>query len=147
MPSTPNASPEINELVLRPLCADFQACHSVRGGAGPSGLDLITDPYRALVGVRAVQPQATREGRLRVKPCDPDGSFLWVKLDLFNPRYINDQYGGPMPLDRPPVPALQREAIRAWIARGAPEIELPDGGESGCFPDACLPDGPMREGG
>ena len=132
----PRSFAEIDEIVLQPKCAAFPACHSVRGATGASKLDLETDPYLALVGVRAVQPQAAAEGLRRVSPCEPDTSFLWIKLDRFNPRYRDSDYGGPMPLDRPALPAVQKQAIRDWIARGAPRDEAPDGGTALCPPDA-----------
>lgn len=141
--AVPRSFDEIRDLVLRPRCASFPQCHSARGAMGASGLDLETDPFGALTGVTAKQPGAAAEGLALVEPCAPERSFLWIKVDLRNPRHQGKRYGSPMPLDRPAVPEPQRQALREWIARGAPRQEGGgDGGGDGvCGLDGGVPDG------
>ena len=86
----PHNFAQINTLILQPLCGNFSTCHSPDGKNDAGHLDLQgSDPgssfdtaYDALVGVDAYNMQAAGEGRVRVKPCDPDNSFMWMKLNL-----------------------------------------------------------------
>src|SRR5262245_42922221 len=84
MPTTPTPHnfAEINTQVLAKGCAAFSTCHSAQGARLAGMLDLATDPYAALVGVPATNAMAKAEGKLRVAPCDPDNSFLMIKLRL-----------------------------------------------------------------
>ncbi|MDZ7266496.1 MAG: hypothetical protein ONB48_03520 [candidate division KSB1 bacterium] len=96
----------IQRFVFSPICVE---CHS--GAKAPKGLKLeADDAYKSLVNV----PSVEKPEYLRVKPFDPDNSYLVRKLE-----------GGPdiadkrMPLDRPPLPREQIRVIRRWIAGGA----------------------------
>ena len=51
---------------------------------------------------------------LRVKPCDPDNSYLVWKVEG-----LKGIEGSQMPLFLPPLSAEQTAAIRAWIEAGA----------------------------
>lgn len=98
----------IQRFVFSTICVE---CHS--GSKAPKGLKLEAgDSYKNLVGV----PSVEKPQYMRVKPFDPDNSYIVRKLE-----------GGPdisdkrMPLDRPPLPRDQIRAIRRWIAGGALE--------------------------
>jgi hypothetical protein len=116
----PHNFDDINTHILQPSCAAFSVCHSAEGARDANMLDLKTDPYTALVGVRAVNPQAMGEGKLRVKPCDSANSFLTIKLTL--PLTDNDPnvgYGEYMPQGSGHLDDVSIQAIRDWIDRGA----------------------------
>lgn len=92
-------------------CVD--ACH---GGAAPLGeLDLSRGrAYAALVGVPSVQAADV----LRVAPGDPDRSYLVAKLEG---RQASSGGSG---TGMPPAFVLSAgeiDAVRKWIAAGAPE--------------------------
>ena len=98
----------IQQNVLSAVCIE---CHA--GSTAPEGMRL--DPQNAfsnLVGV----PSVERPDLLRVKPGDPDNSYIIQKLEGA-PGIV----GGQMPLDRPPLSQETINAIRAWIAQGAPQ--------------------------
>jgi hypothetical protein len=104
----PAASPTLTTLrddIFRPNCGNA-ACH---GGSNPAaGLDLVTDPYAALVGVDSISDP----GLKRVAAGDPNNSVLLLILE------------GPVGASRqmPPgvtLPAADVEAVRAWITAGA----------------------------
>lgn len=95
----------VRSVVSSPRCA---GCHSAAAPDG--GLDLETDPHAALVD-QAATIDATL---VRVRPGDPDGSFLMAKLEG---RLDADQ-GGSMP----PGASLDADTLqvfRQWIADGA----------------------------
>lgn len=97
----------IQNNVFSPICT---ACHV--GAGAPQGLRL--DPgnsYGMLVGVRSEENPAF----FRVQPGNPGDSYLVRKLEG-GP----DITGGQMPLGRPPLPQTTINAIRVWIANGAP---------------------------
>lgn len=86
-------------------------CH--RGGledGPPEGLDLSEGKsYGNLVGVKAGEIDL-----LRVAPGKPDVSYLYRKI---TPGAEIAWHR--MPLDRPELPAAERQLIRDWIAAGA----------------------------
>ena len=97
----------IQQNVLSAICIE---CHS--GALAPEGLRL--DPlnsYNHLVGVRSSE----QSDLFRVEPGNPDRSYIIRKLEG-GP----DISGGQMPLDRTPLDQLTINAIRVWIAQGAP---------------------------
>ncbi|HSW03762.1 hypothetical protein [Aquabacterium sp.] len=54
---------------------------------------------------------------LRVKPGDPAASYLMHKID---DKHISVGGSGlRMPMGSEPLPAVQRELLRRWIAEGA----------------------------
>ena len=90
-------------------------CHSRAPFGG--NLDLTSaNAYASLVNVHA----SIAPNKLRVKPGDPDNSFLVQKLT--NKQAKNE--GGPMPQGegiqwQPPSPD-KLNTLRCWILRGAP---------------------------
>ena len=104
----PTETPTLTTLsanIFQPRCGNA-ACH---GGSNPAaGLDLVTDPYAALVGVDSISDPALK----RVGAGDPNNSVLLLILE------------GPVGASRqmPPgvtLPAEDVDAIRAWITAGA----------------------------
>ncbi len=91
--------------VFTPICS---VCHA--GGAAPEGLRLdATDSYANLVGV----PSTEVPSILRVKPGDPDNSYLVQKIEGHAAVGVRMPYGGPY-LDQTTI-----DAIRQWISDGA----------------------------
>jgi hypothetical protein len=96
--------------LFQPRCGvGGAACH---GDDPQRDLDLLVDPYRALVDVPSVEDPSV----LRVKPGDPEQSLLFQALR------------GPVGAvaQMPPGAALPDdviEGVRLWIAAGAPEDE------------------------
>jgi hypothetical protein len=97
----------IEDNVFAPICAQ---CHI--GASAPEGLQLDTaaHAYQFLVGVASNEVPSV----LRVKPGDPDNSYLYKKI-TGAPGIV----GGQMPLGQTPLPAATIAAIRQWIANGA----------------------------
>ena len=95
----------IQQNVFTPICT---TCHA--GAAAPVGLRLDeASSYAALVNAPSVEVPALR----RVRPGDPDASYLIQKLEG------RAAVGGTMPLGRPALPAATIAVIRQWIAQGA----------------------------
>ena len=96
----------IQENVFTPICT---RCHI--GASAPEGLQLdATHSYSLLVGV----PSAEQSSLLRVKPGDPDSSYMVRKIQG-GPGIS----GGQMPLGGPPLPQATIDTIRQWISDGA----------------------------
>jgi hypothetical protein len=96
----------IREEILLPSCG-FVSCHG--GGAG--GLTIDEDgAWDALVDV----PSHDAAGEVLVIPGDADGSYLVKKLDG-----AEGIVGLQMPQGGE-LPSADRERIREWIERGAP---------------------------
>jgi hypothetical protein len=127
-PGIPRDFDEIVAYVIQPICA-AGGCHSARSHTGK--MNLETDPYSALVGVPPANTAAAGRGLLRVTPCDPEASFMYIKLTLFQ-RSSSERtgLGANMPYEGTVLPDAQLSAIRDWIARGAPRVEPVDGGTS-----------------
>jgi len=145
---------QISANILQPGCVS-QSCHSDPGESDANMLNLCAAPnrgtgpmtlcgssatldaaYMALVLAPAVNQKAQDEKRLRVKPCDPDNSFLFIKLNLPVTQVNPDVgYGSHMPDSNPLLPQAERDAIRDWIARGAHENEPAGTSGSECVPD------------
>jgi hypothetical protein len=132
----PHNFDQIDQFVLQPSCANFSVCHSTQGQRDAGHLDLSKNAYQALVNVLSDNKMAKGQGLLRVKPCDPDNSFLITKLTL--PESQTDSnvgYGASMPKANPHIDPLQLQAIRDWIARGAHEHEAADVTGNTCMTD------------
>ena len=100
----------IQQNVFSAICIE---CHV--GANAPQGLRLEPGmAYNNLVGV----PSTERPEFLRVRPADPDNSYIIRKLEG-GPGIV----GGQMPLNRTPLSQETINAIRVWIARGAPRDE------------------------
>ncbi|MDB6082634.1 MAG: hypothetical protein JWN43_515 [Gammaproteobacteria bacterium] len=105
-----------------PLTADFQSiqanvftpiCSKCHVGAGaPEGLQLdAAHSYNLLVGV----PSAEQPALLRVKPSDPNSSYMVQKIEG-----ASGIIGSQMPLGEAPLPQATIDVIRQWITNGAP---------------------------
>ena len=96
--------------VLKRRCA---VCHLT--GQEPGGMSLVpAKAYDNLVGVASQQGEL-----LRVKPGDPQGSYLYRKLMGTHTEAGGN--GARMPFGAPPLPEDHLELIRLWIEQGAPE--------------------------
>jgi methionine-rich copper-binding protein CopC len=97
----------IQDNVFTPICSK---CHI--GGGAPEGLQLdAAHSYNLLVGV----PSAEQPSLLRVKPSDPDSSYMVHKIEG-----LPGITGGQMPLGETPLPQATIDAIRQWVTNGAP---------------------------
>lgn len=105
-PLTPDFK-SIQDNVFTPICT---RCHI--GAGAPQGLQLdAAHSYALLVGV----PSAEEPSLLRVKPTDPDNSYIIHKLEG-GPNIVGVQ----MPADGPPyLPQATINVIRQWITNGA----------------------------
>jgi hypothetical protein len=96
----------IQDNVFTPICT---RCHI--GAGAPEGLQLdAAHSYALLVGV----PSNEVGTLLRVRPGDPDHSYLLLKL-----QGSAGIVGSQMPLGGPYLPQPTIDAIRQWIANGA----------------------------
>src|SRR5579862_3628107 len=96
----------IQDNVFTPICSK---CHI--GASAPEGLQLdAAHSYNLLVGVPSVEEPSFD----RVKPSDPDHSYMVLKIE--GAPGID---GGQMPLGETPLPQATIDAIRAWISNGA----------------------------
>jgi methionine-rich copper-binding protein CopC len=97
----------IQDNVFTPICSQ---CHI--GASAPEGLQLDADhSYNLLVGV----PSNEQPSLLRVKPGDPDNSYMVRKIEN-----VNGISGQQMPLMEMPLAQATIDAIRQWITNGAP---------------------------
>jgi hypothetical protein len=97
----------IQDNVFTPICSK---CHI--GGGAPEGLQLdAAHSYNLLVGV----PSAEQPALLRVKPGDPDNSYMVQKIEG-----LSSISGAQMPFMEKPLPQATIDAIRQWITNGAP---------------------------
>jgi methionine-rich copper-binding protein CopC len=97
----------IQDNVFTPICSK---CHI--GAGAPEGLQLdAAHSYNLLVGT----PSAEQPALLRVKPGDPDNSYMVRKIEG-----LPGITGGQMPLGETPLPQATIAAIRQWITNGAP---------------------------
>jgi hypothetical protein len=93
--------------VFTPICSK---CHI--GASAPEGLQLdAAHSYNLLVGV----PSNEQPSLLRVKPSDPDSSYMVRKIEG-----LPGITGGQMPLGEAPLPQTTIDAIRQWVTNGAP---------------------------
>lgn len=95
----------IQEHVFTPICT---VCHA--GASAPQGLRLdASNSYALLVGV----PSTEVGSLLRVRPGDPDNSYLIQKLEG------HAAVGAQMPFGGPYLAAATIAVIRQWISDGA----------------------------
>ena len=99
----------IQDNVFTPICSK---CHI--GASAPEGLQLdAAHSYNLLVGV----PSAEKPTLLRVKPGEPDNSYVVQKIEGA-PGII----GAQMPFGETPLPLATINAIRQWVTNGAPNV-------------------------
>jgi methionine-rich copper-binding protein CopC len=97
----------IQDNVFTPICSP---CHS--GANAPKGLMLdAAHSYNLLVGVASTEVPSFE----RVKPSDPDSSYIILKL-----QDSAGIVGSQMPLGETPLPQATIDVIRQWITNGAP---------------------------
>jgi len=95
----------IQDHVFTPICS---VCHA--GGGAPQGLRLdAQNSYAMLVGV----PSTEVPSILRIKPGDPDGSYLVQKIEG------RAAVGAQMPFGGPALPSSTIAVIRQWVSDGA----------------------------
>jgi Bacterial Ig-like domain len=100
----------IQDNVFTPICS---VCHA--GGGAPEGLSLAAgDSYALLVGV----PSTEVPSLLRVKPGDPDNSYIIQKLE--GHAAVGAQMPDGCPQTQPCLPATTIAFIAQWITNGAP---------------------------
>jgi hypothetical protein len=116
---------------LQKSCA-FSVCHSPHGMASSGKLDLSHDAWLALVNVAPQNAKALEQGMKLVKPCDPEHSFLFLKLSMSEQTEQSGEYGGHMPASNAPLSAEELQLIHDWIARGARLAEPPDATGTAC---------------
>jgi hypothetical protein len=105
---------QVQTQVLTPNC---NGCHV--GANAPAGLRLdAAVSFAMLVGIQSTQVP----NLLRVKPGDPDNSYLVQKIDG------RATVGGRMPLGRAALPQASIDLVRSWIAAGATMQSAPDDG-------------------
>src|SRR5271154_1643729 len=93
----------IQDNVFTPICSK---CHI--GASAPEGLQLdAAHSFNLLVGV----PSAEEPNLLRVKPGDPDESYMVLKIE--GAAGIE---GNQMPSGETPLPQATIAAIRQWIS-------------------------------
>jgi len=102
--------PWIQRNIFSQVCAVY--CH--RGASAPKGLQLdANNAYARTVDKRSVEVPTLH----LIKPGEPLNSYLYIKVIPSDARRLGER----MPLNEPPyLPAEKLEAIRSWIARGAP---------------------------
>ena len=95
----------IQSHIFTPICT---ACHA--GGGAPQGLRLdSTNSFALLVGIPSTEVSSV----LRVKPGDPDNSYLIQKLEGHAAIGARMPFGGPY-LDQATI-----DVVRQWIHDGA----------------------------
>jgi hypothetical protein len=95
----------IQDNVFTPICS---GCHA--GGAAPEGLRLdAVNSYSLLIAVPSTEVSSV----LRVKPGDPNDSYIVQKIEG------HAAVGAQMPFGGPPLPAATIAVIRQWISDGA----------------------------
>jgi hypothetical protein len=100
----------IQDNVFTPICSK---CHI--GASAPEGLQLdAAHSYNLLVDVPSVEEPSL----FRVKPGDPDDSYMVRKIEG-----LSSIEGGQMPLGETPLPQSTIDAIRQWITNGAPNSQ------------------------
>jgi len=101
----------IQQHILTPSCA---GCHDADSRAGDLDLSSADASYAGLVGVPAENAVAAEGRWLRVKPGDPDSSFLFRKIGTPG---VGE--GAPMPVGEYELSEECLDVISAWILDGA----------------------------
>ena len=103
---------QIQASVFTPICSGCHNGSNPPGGALPGSQNLTAgNSFAALVGVASLEQPALR----RVKPGDPDNSYLIQKLE--GAASIS---GSRMPLGGPFLDQATIDEIKSWISSGAP---------------------------
>lgn len=112
---TPSEEPEPSNVTLSRIQSEiFSArcaqCHTGAGAPRGLRLDSLSNSFSLLVGVASDEVPSL----LRVRPDDPDNSYLVRKIEG-GPDIVGQQ----MPLGGPPLSAEQIALVREWISAGA----------------------------
>jgi hypothetical protein len=100
----------LQENIFTPICS---VCHA--GGSAPQGLRLdAANSYNLLVGV----PSTEVPSILRVKPGDPDNSYIIQKLE--GHAAVGAQMPFGCPTSQPCLSTSTIAFVREWITNGAP---------------------------
>ena len=114
-PDENSAYHDIQEYIFDKSCAN-SACHAAPANAGNLNLEYGLS-YDDLVGIAPQNPAAAAAGMKLVDPENPDNSFLLTKL--IGPE--SAAQGSRMPFGGGMIHTGKIDAIRTWIAAGAPE--------------------------
>lgn len=104
---------DVQRLVFAPGCISG-GCHSAADAAGELDLSTSTISYQALVDIEASNATARARGAVRVRPGDPDSSFLFRKLVSPGPGE-----GAPMPTSNEQLTDPYLDLVARWIEQGA----------------------------
>lgn len=108
---------EIQDYIFDKSCAS-SACHAAPANAGNLNLTYGLS-YQDLVGRVPQNPAAAAAGMQLIDPGNPENSFLLTKLIDPTP-----EQGVRMPFNAGTLHAGKIEAIRTWIAAGAPQEDV-----------------------
>lgn len=108
------------ELLERELFAPNCALSGCHVGANPAGGLVLTGSsvYEQLIDIAPANAAAQSDGLRRIKPGQPDNSFLLLKLKAIT----KPEYGARMPLGSHALTENQVEFVRTWITQGAPKM-------------------------
>lgn len=98
--------------VLEPTCA-ASFCHT---GSPPPVAPMTLEPTLAYAQLDNM-PSSQEPSLMRVKPGDPENSYLMIKLRALSSKTFGTTQ---MPLNQPVLDDKMVQAIETWIARGAP---------------------------
>ena len=111
---------EIQDYIFDKSCAS-SACHAAPANAGNLNLTYGLS-YQDLVGRVPLNPAAAAAGMKLIDPGNPENSFLLTKLIDPTP-----EQGVRMPFNAGTLHTGKIEAIRTWIAAGAPQEGILNG--------------------
>lgn len=112
----------IQDQVFTPICAQ---CHA--GAGAPEGMQLSAGvSYGMIVNV----PSQEQPALLRIKPGDPDNSYLVQKIE--GRAAVGAQMPDGCPATQPCLDQATIDMIREWVSEGAPQAQgvfLPAGAQ------------------
>ena len=111
---------EIQDYIFDKSCAN-SVCHAAPANAGNLNLTYGLS-YQNLVGRDPLNPAAAAAGMKLIDPGNPENSFLLTKLMDPTP-----EQGTRMPFNAGTLHTGKIDAIRTWIAAGAPQEGILDG--------------------
>ncbi|MFO0582005.1 MAG: hypothetical protein U0229_07020 [Anaeromyxobacter sp.] len=125
-PAAPTFAKDIGPALVQSCGSASVQCHGAPfGGDTAKGkIDFSNDAGRTAANVYAAlvnkTPANAPAGYVLVKPGDPAGSWLVVKLSENDPGGVGQAYGNRMPLQLPNLCATTMDALTSWISQGAP---------------------------
>jgi chitodextrinase len=112
------------ESQVQPIFTQNCACH--QSFSAPQGEILLPgSTYDATVNV----PSTENPTILRIKPGDPDSSYLVIKIDDAIPGVATRRVGERMPRGLPPLKEADIQTIRKWVKDGAQRAASPGDGD------------------